>query len=189
MRSLPFFLTLPAAAICSVTIVASAHAEDFLTVQQAQQVLFPHASIFLDSAVTFTDPQLDEIKSIAGVRQRQSIQKAWRAEANGELLGWFLVDDVIGKHDFITYGTAISTDGKVLGIEILSYRETHGGQVRQPQWRGNFVGKSLQDQFKLGQDIPNISGATLSCRNLTDGVKRLLAIHKIVLSQQIAVKK
>lgn len=183
MRSLPFFLTLPAATIGSAAIVASAHAEDFLTVQQAQQVLFPHASIFLESAVTLTDAQLDEIKTIAGVRQRQGIQKAWRAEANGQLLGWFLVDDVIGKHDFITYGTAISVDGKVLGIEIMSYRETHGGQVRQPQWRANFIGKNLQDQFKLGQDIPNISGATLSCRNLTDGVKRLLVIHKLVLSQ------
>ena len=189
MRHLPFFLILPAAMASSAVMVASAHADDFLTVQQAQQVLFPRASIFLESAVTLTDAQLDQIKQIAGVRQRQAIQKVWRAEANGQLLGWFLVDDVIGKHDFITYGTAISTGGKVLGIEILSYRETHGGQVRQPQWRVNFVGKSLQDQWKLGQDIPNISGATLSCRNLTDGVKRLLAIHNIVLSPQMVVKK
>lgn len=182
MRNLPFFLTLPAIVISSTAIVASAHAEDFLTVQQAQQVLFPHATLFLDSAISLTDAQLDNIKKISGVRQRQKVQKAWRAENNGELLGWFMVDEVIGKHDFITYGTAISADGKVVGIEILSYRETHGGQVRQPQWRSNFVGKTLQDEFKLGQDIPNISGATLSCRNVTDGVKRLLAIHQIALN-------
>jgi Na+-translocating ferredoxin:NAD+ oxidoreductase RnfG subunit len=92
-----------------------------------------------------------------------------------------MVDDVIGKHDFITYAAAISAQGSVLGIEILSYRETHGGQVRQAQWRQNFSGKSLADSFKLGKDIPNISGATLSCRNVTDGVKRLLAVHQIAL--------
>jgi Na+-translocating ferredoxin:NAD+ oxidoreductase RnfG subunit len=183
MRNLPFFVMLPAAVISSSTLMVSAYAEDFLTVQQAQQVLFPHASVFLDSAIMLTDMQLDEIKKIAGVRQRQTIQKAWRAENKGELLGWFMLDEVIGKHDFITYGTAISSDGKVLGIEILSYRETHGGQVRQLQWRSNFVGKTLQDRFKLGQDIPNISGATLSCRNVMDGVKRLLAIHQIVLKK------
>lgn len=185
MRNLPFFLTLPAMVISSTAIVASAYADDFLTVQQAQQVLFPHATLFLDSAIPLTDAQLDNIKKIAGVRQRQKVQKAWRAEKNGELLGWFMVDDVIGKHDFITYGTAISVDGKVLGIEILSYRETHGGQVRQPQWRNHFVGKTLQDKFKLGQDIPNISGATLSCRNVTDGVKRMLAIYQIALSSVV----
>lgn len=182
MRSLPFFLTLPAAVISSAVTVASAYAEDYLTVHQAQQILFPHASIFLDSAIALTEPQLDNIKKMSGVRQRQKVQKTWRAEHKGELLGWFMVDEVIGKHDFITYGTAISVEGKVLGIEILSYRETHGGQVRQSQWRSHFVGKTSQDKFKLGQDIPNISGATLSCRNVTDGVKRLLSIYQIALN-------
>lgn len=183
MRNLPFFIALPTAVISSATLVSAAHAEDFLTIPQAQQVLFPNANLFVDAAVTLNDAQLEEIKKIAGVRQRQNVQHVWRAERSGELLGWFLVDDVIGKHDFITYGTAISTEGKVLGIEILSYRETHGGQVRLPQWRSNFVGKTVQDSFKLGEDIPNISGATLSCRNVTDGVKRMLAIHQLILKK------
>ena len=91
---------------------------------------------------------------------------------------------MIGKHEFITYATAISPDGHVLGIEILSYRETHGGQVREATWRKQFVGKTLSDPFKLDQDVSNISGATLSCRNVMDGVKRLLAIHKLFLAKK-----
>ena len=79
-------------------MVSIASAEDFLTVQQAQQALFPNADIFVESAITLSDEQLNEIKKISGMRQRQNFQKAWRAEAKGELLGWFLVDDVIGKH-------------------------------------------------------------------------------------------
>lgn len=181
MRNIPNFILMPLAVLSPTVTVAQAHAEDFLTVAQAQKVLFPNARVFVDSAIHLSDAQRDEIKKIAGVRQRQAIQQAWRAEDNGTLLGWFLVDEVIGKHEFITYGTAISTDGKVLGVEILSYRETHGGQVKEAEWRKHFVGKTVQDQFKLNQDIPNISGATLSCRNLTDGVKRLLAIHQIAL--------
>ncbi|HMU65886.1 MAG TPA: FMN-binding protein, partial [Cellvibrionaceae bacterium] len=152
-----------------------------LTVQQAQQSLFPGATGFSEAPIALSDAQRDEIKKIAGVGQRQAVQKTWRAEKNGELLGWFMVDDVIGKHDFITYATAISAQGGVLGVEILSYRETHGDQIRQSQWRQNFTGKTLADGFKLGKDIPNISGATLSCRNVTDGVKRLLAIYQIAL--------
>jgi Na+-transporting NADH:ubiquinone oxidoreductase subunit NqrC len=64
----------------------------------------------------------------------------------------------------------------------MSYRETHGGQVRDAAWRKSLVGKTLADPFKLDQDVPNISGATLSCRNVMDGVKRLLAIHKLFLA-------
>ena len=48
-------------------------------------------------------------------------------------------------------------------------------------WRALFKGKTLSDQFRLNRDIPNISGATLSCRNVTDGVKRLLALQKVAL--------
>lgn len=183
MRNIPGFIALPLAVITPAAIVSHAHAEDYLTIAQAQQLLFPNAKVFLESAINLTDDQRDHIKKIAGVRQRTQVQQNWRAEYDGKLLGYFLVDDVIGKHEFITYATAISPEGKVLGIEILSYRETHGGQIRKPEWRTHFKDKTLGDQFKLNKDIPNISGATLSCRNVTDGVKRLLAIHKIALSQ------
>jgi Na+-translocating ferredoxin:NAD+ oxidoreductase RnfG subunit len=70
----------------------------------------------------------------------------------------------------------------VLGIEILVYRETHGGQVHDAAWRKMFVGKTLEHRFKLDEDIPNISGATLSSRNVMQGVKRLLALRQVALA-------
>jgi Na+-translocating ferredoxin:NAD+ oxidoreductase RnfG subunit len=72
--------------------------------------------------------------------------------------------------------------GYVGGIEILDYRETYGFQVRDAAWREHFRGKTLADPFKLDKDIPNITSATLSCRNVTNGVKRLLALHRVALS-------
>ena len=69
----------------------------------------------------------------------------------------------------------------MLGLEILTYRETHGEEVAEAKWRANFKGKTLSSPFKLDQDIPNISGATLSSRNITDGVKRLLVLQKVAL--------
>jgi Na+-translocating ferredoxin:NAD+ oxidoreductase RnfG subunit len=123
------------------------------------------------------------MQKLSGVRQRWKKQAVWRAEKQGVLQGWFIVDEVVGKHEFITYAVAIGTDGKLRGIEVLVYRETHGYQIREPQWRSQFQGKSLADPLKLDKDIRNISGATLSCRNVTDGVKRLLALHQLVLAR------
>ena len=162
--------------------VAPAYAEDYLTVEEAQRVLFPDARAFVAAPVTLTADQRARIRELAGVRQRWETQQVWRAEAvDGSLAGWFIVDEVIGKHEFITYAVGLSPDGRVTGVEILSYRETHGGQVREADWRARFVGKSLADSFKLNDDIPNITGATLSCRNVTDGVKRLLALQQVAL--------
>ena len=148
---------------------------------QAQQLLFAEADRFVDAAVELSDDQRKAIEDKSGVRQRWKKQAVWRAEKAGQLLGWFIVDEVVGKHEFITYAAGLTPDGKVRGIEILVYRETHGYQVRNPDWRHHFEGKTLADPFKLEQDIPNIAGATLSCKNVTNGVKRLLALQQVVL--------
>jgi len=168
---------LPAAAL-----VSPAFAADYLSVTQAQVLLFPGARTFVEQPLKLSDEQRERIKAASGLRQRWEEQKIWRAETDGHPQGWFIVDEVIGKHEFITYAAAISPDGHVLGIEIMSYRETHGGQIRDAAWRKHLVGKTLADPFKLDEDVPNISGATLSCRNVMDGVKRLLAIHKLFLA-------
>jgi Na+-translocating ferredoxin:NAD+ oxidoreductase RnfG subunit len=162
-------------------IVAPAYAQDYLTAAQAQKSLFPDAEVFQPMLVKLSEGQRDKIKALSGLRQRWEEQKVWRVEKNGKHLGWFVVDDVVGKHEFITYGIGLSLDGHVVGVEVMSYRETKGDQIREASWRKSLAGKTLADPFKLDEDVPNISGATLSCRNVMDGVKRILALQKVAL--------
>lgn len=172
-------LGLPALTVVS----APAYAVDYLNAEQAQRAVIPNATSFSAVPVTLSPDQLKQIKAIAKVPQRTDKPRVWKAMAGGKQIGWVIVDEVIGKHEMITYATGISTDGHVLGIEIMSYRESKGDQVRNAKWRSLFKGKAVSDPFKLNKDIPNISGATLSCRNITDGVKRLLAMHQVALSK------
>ena len=53
--------------------------------------------------------------------------------------------------------------------------------MRLAPWRKQFVGKSSRDPVALNADIKNISGATLSCRHLTEGVRRLLQLYRVAL--------
>lgn len=167
----------------STAMISSAYATESLTIDQAQKIFFAQAIRFEEATIKLSSDQVELIKEIAGVRQRNKEQKLWRAFSKDKFLGWVLIDDVIGKHENITYATAISTEGEVVGVEILAYRETHGHEIKRKDWRDKLKGKKLADPFKLDVDVPNISGATLSSRNLIDGVKRMLAIHKVVLSK------
>ena len=97
------------------------------------------------------------------------------------MLGWFVLDEVIGKHEFITYVVALLPDGAVKGVDILDYRETHGGEIKNERWRAQFSGKKAGDAFKLDDDIKNISGATLSCKNITNGGKRIVATYQVAM--------
>lgn len=158
----------------------SGYAVTYLTVEQAQEALCPGVSL-APTTIKLTAEQRKAIEKAAKVRVRQPEFKAWRTPDQG----WFFVDQVIGKHEFITYALAIAADGTVVGLEILDYRETYGGEVRKEKWRAQFTGKTATARLKLDQDIKNISGATLSCRNVTDGVKRLLVTHDLVLKSSL----
>ena len=163
-------------------MAAPAFATDYLSVAQAQKILFGDSSVFVERPLHLSKEQIRDIKRLSGTRQRQDTQPVWRVQArDGEPVGWFMVDDVIGKHEYITYALGIDNDGAIIGLEILSYREAHGGEVREASWRNNFKHKTLADPFKLGDDVPNLSGATLSCRNLVEGAKRLLVIYNTML--------
>ena len=124
-----------------------------------------------------SDEQRREIERRTGVSVRAREQRVWRVTEGG----FFIVDEVLGKHEFITYATGLNADGSVRQIEILDYRESYGYEVRTPGWRRQFVGKRAADRLKLDDDIKNIGGATLSCRHITDGVKRLLAFYEVAL--------
>jgi len=168
------FILLPLAA---VTISVPAHATVYLTVEQAQALMFPGAVLTADFR-TLTDAQVDAIEKASDVNVRHRTLQVWRVSTGG----WFIADEVVGKHDFIPFALALSADGSVRSIEILEYRETYGGDVRAETWRAQFAGLRNGAKLKLNDDIKNISGATLSSRHITDGVKRLLATYAIVLA-------
>lgn len=176
MEPLIRWITVPA-----LVVAAPAYAVQYLSVEQAQAALFPAGTQFAPQALALTAEQKQAIAQAGGQRVRDFRPKVWRAERDGQAHGWFLVDQVIGKHEFITYAVAIGADGAVRGVEVMDYRETYGYEIRNPNWRRQFAGKRHGDALELGTDIQNISGATLSCRNVTNGVKRLLALHATAL--------
>ena len=98
-------------------------------------------------------------------------------------IGWFVLDSVIGKHEYIDYAVALSDKGSVKAIEILVYREGYGDAVVNPRWRAQFYDKDPSRLLTHGKEIMNISGATLSCRHITDGINRLTKMWELVFSK------
>ena len=156
-------------------------AAKYMSVEQAQALIFPSADEFVMKPVQLTPEQMQEIDRNSGVPGRPRQQQVWQAQSKGRMIGWFFVDQVIGKHELITYTLGINADGSVRQVEIVEYLENYGSQVRYPQWREQFVGKTVKSPLRIDSDIDNISGATLSARHLTDGIKRLLFLHQSVL--------
>jgi Na+-translocating ferredoxin:NAD+ oxidoreductase RnfG subunit len=138
----------------AIAIAFPACAYQYSTVGMARQQAFPGA-------------RFEEIQP----------QRVWKALTGGSLAGYFFVDHVIGKHLYIDYSVALGADGRVRRVEILTYRESYGFEVANAGWLAQFAGKTSGSALEINQDIRNISGATLSSRHVTDGVKRILAYY------------
>lgn len=170
MNSSSFKKFLPIATVLGNLFVAqeAAYSKVYLTVKQAKEVSYKNVAL-KKIPVVLTKKQMKSIKKASDTTVRDSVMNVWKT-ADGD---WFIVDNVIGKHENIDFAVALSKDGKVKNIEVLQYRETYGYEIMNRKWLAQFFGRGNSEILRLDKQIKNISGATLSCRHLTDGINRL----------------
>jgi hypothetical protein len=139
------WIWIPVAAVSN-----SVYATTYFTVEQVQQAMLRGAKL-VRAFITLTDAQRKSIEQRTSVKVPNAELRLWTVLDSGFLI----VDEVVGKHEFITYALGLSSDGSMKRIEIMNYRESYGYEVHNAQWRVQFVGKTTQASLKFGQDIKN----------------------------------
>lgn len=99
----------------------------------------------------------------------------WR---EGNKTVWILEE--IGKYKPITTGIVVN-DGVIDSVQILIYRESHGWEVRYPNFTDQFKQATLTEKNKLDRSIDGISGATLSVKSITRLSQLALFYHQQVM--------
>jgi Na+-transporting NADH:ubiquinone oxidoreductase subunit NqrC len=173
------WIALTACAVCTPVF-----ATQYLSEEQAQKLMFADATAFREQNLALTLAQMQEVEKLAGLPARSVNWRVFAAYRGETLLGYVVLDNVLGKFELISYAVAVNPDASVRQIEVLTYRESHGGEIRLPAWRRQFVGKTAQGGgLAVGDGIANISGATISCKHLTDGVRRIAAVAQVALKK------
>jgi hypothetical protein len=176
--SLGWAMALAALTAAPVQIVI---ATEYLSVEGAQRALFPQADLFSELVLSLNAAQREQVATLAGRQPPHRSLRVWKAMRGGELAGYLFVDEVIGRDDFITYAAGIDAAGHLGALEVLAYRESHGGEIRSDAWRRQFAGRQGLGQLRVQTDIKNIAGATLSCEHVTAGVRWLVALWQVAL--------
>lgn len=173
------------ACACLVVVPVVDARHEYSTREQALASAFPGRTRIESVTVRFDAAARSDLE---GSLRRRPVPRELTffdvRDERGEPLGWAIERDVLGKSEPITYLVAFDAQRRVLGIEILAYRESHGGEVRRGAFRKQFVGKDARSELKLGRDVRNISGATISCRAITDGVHDDARLLERALSSQ-----
>ena len=105
----------------------------------------------------------------------------WRIQKNDNTYYYGVLDNVKGKSMPITF-LAISDDtGKIFDVSIIKYRESYGGEIRNKNWLKQFSEYTDISNYKLGNGIHAISGATISVQSISKGIHKLALIINDVM--------
>jgi Na+-translocating ferredoxin:NAD+ oxidoreductase RnfG subunit len=148
-----------------------------LSLQDVQRLMFSSSAVFQLVPAPQVTAASKWISADPAVTLAAARFQVWRitdnSVASAQPAGWLVTDSVIGKFEKIDYAVALSPAGAVLRVEVMKYRESHGHEVMAREWLAQFDGAVAASVLKVGKDIDGITGATLSCVHMTEGVRRV----------------
>ncbi len=132
----------------------------------------------------FSIPQKIKSKIENSVKQKffKDFVYVWKVKNSGKLTHYAVLDNVYGKSLPITFLVLFDLNGNIISTSIVKYREPYGGGVTNKNWNEQFSGKNSGSSYEIGKDISGISGATISVRSVTSGIKKLSMLIKEIES-------
>lgn len=167
-----FLLFLPAFVSAQTTV--------YLKPEEALKLLFKDSAQIIPNEKTLSEADRQKAKEALGYDLPKNVYTFYVAKTKDQVDGYALIDEQVGKVLPITFVSKISPQGKVEQVEIMVYRESHGGEVTSKRFLNQFKQKTLNDEIRLHGNIINVTGATLSSQALVVGVKRALVLWNVL---------
>jgi hypothetical protein len=152
------------------------HAEVFLTEEEALKLMFPKSERIRKDVIRLTSEKKVQIEERIGWKFPEESFEVFLGETGSKVDGYALIQNTIGKHKHMTYMVGVDNNGACTDVELLVFREAKGSEIRTKRFNVQYEGKTVYDPIRINKDIINISGATMSVRSLSAGVKRVLVL-------------
>ena len=151
-------------------------ADVFLSEEEALTAMFPKSKKIRKEIIELTAEQKQLIESRIGWKFPEEAFEVYVGETGEKVEGYAMIHNTIGKHKPMTYMVGVDPRGHVTNVELMVFREARGSEVGRKRFNYQYEGKTVLDPVRINKDIINISGATMSVRSMSAGVKRVLVL-------------
>ncbi|MDH5739434.1 MAG: FMN-binding protein [Nitrospira sp.] len=152
------------------------HAEVFMSEDAAVRIILPKSERVRKEAIQLTAEKKDLIEQRIGWKFPEHAFEVYIGETGDTIDGYAMVHNTIGKHKHMTYMVGVDSNGACSDVELLVFREARGSEVGRKRFNVQYEGKTVLDPIRINKDIINITGATMSVRSISAGVKRVLVL-------------
>jgi Na+-translocating ferredoxin:NAD+ oxidoreductase RnfG subunit len=163
-------------AILLLITVALARADVYLDEKHASGLVLRGSTSVDREEKLLSAADRAELEKVSGLRFPALQYTFFIGRKGGEIAGYAVVMNEIGKSEPITFMVGVGTDGRVGDVAVMVFRESRGWEVKEPRFTRQFRGKKLDNPIRVNQDVMNYTGATLSSEAVARGVKKALAL-------------
>jgi hypothetical protein len=152
------------------------HAEVFMSEEDAVKIMLPKSERVRKDVIQLTQDRKDFVEQRIGWKFPEQAFEVYIGETGDKIDGYAMVHNTIGKHKHMTYMVGVDATGACSDVELLVFREARGSEVGRKRFNAQYEGKTVLDPIRINKDIINITGATMSVRSISAGVKRVLVL-------------
>lgn len=150
--------------------------EEFMTEEDAVKTILPKSQRVRKELIRLTQEKKELIEQRIGWKFPEESFELYIGETNDKIDGYAMIHNTIGKYKPMTYMVGVDPKGTCTDVELLVFRDAKGSEVGKKRFNAQYDGKNVTDPIRINKDIINISGATMSVRSMSAGVKRVLVL-------------
>lgn len=151
----------------------------FFTEEAARRELFPDLASAEPETLLLDDDALAKARALTRLPVEERRVVFERVLSKDGTAGYIYRGRELGKVELMDFAVALDGEGKVRKVLLTAYRESIGGEVKSNRFMGQFKGKHSGSGLQLNRDVDGITGATLSSRAITAGVRKAVCFWKI----------
>jgi hypothetical protein len=150
--------------------------EEFMTEEEALKTVMPKSQQVRKETIRLTPEKKELIEQRIGWKFPEDSFELYIGQTGDKVDGYAMVHNTIGKYKPMTYMVGVDAKGTCTDVELLVFRDAKGSEVGKKRFNAQYDGKTVSDPIRINKDIINISGATMSVRSMSAGVKRVLVL-------------
>lgn len=150
--------------------------EEFMTEEDAVKTILPKSQRVRKEMIRLSQEKKDLIEQRIGWKFPEDAFEVYVGKTNDKIDGYAMIHNTIGKYKPMTYMVGVDPKGTCTDVELLVFRDAKGSEVGKKRFNSQYDGKTVGDPIRINKDIINISGATMSVRSMSAGVKRVLVL-------------
>ena len=157
-----------------------AHTEVFFAKDEALELAFPQADQVETRTFILTDEQRLRAQKLARTKIESNLFTFFVGKKSGKIVGYAAIDSHNVRTHPETFMTVLTAEGKIKTTVILAFHEPKE-YLPPDRWLAQFQEKDRRATLRPGDDVAGILGSTLSVRALSGGVRKVLALHYVLI--------